>query len=87
MANKINRERLKAFLLRRRLNAVALLIITALSAIVTIICALTGFARTDILAVVTVLLLALCFVQAFRMRSSFRTLRSFKGSPRKKKRD
>lgn len=86
MANKINRERLKAFILRRRLNAFGLLTITAISAVITIICALTGFDRTDILVVVTALLVLLCFVQAFRMRSSFRTIRSFKGSPRRKKR-
>lgn len=86
MANKINRERLKAFLLRRRLNAFGLLTITVISAIITILCALNGFDKTDILVVVTVLLVLLCFVQAFRMRSSFRTIRSFKGSPRRKKR-
>jgi len=86
MASTINRERLKAFLLRRKLNAFGLLIITTLSAVITLICALTGFARTDILVVVTVLLVVLCFIQAWRMRRSFRTIRSFKGSPRRKKR-
>lgn len=86
MANRINRDRLKAFILRRRLNAFGLLIITFVSAFVTILCALNSFDKTDILVVVTVLLVLLCFVQAFRMRSSFRTIRSFKGSPRRKKR-
>lgn len=86
MANKLNRERLKAFLLRRKLNAFGLLSITVASVLITLLCALIGFPRTDILAVVTVLLVALCFVQAFRMRSSFRTIRSFKGSRKKKRR-
>ena len=87
MANKINRERLKAFLLRRKLNAFGLLILTILTAFITLICALTGFDRTDILATVTILLVILCFIQAIRMRHSFRTLRSIKGSPRRKKHD
>ena len=86
MANKLNRERLKAFILRRKLNAFGLLSITVASVLITLLCALIGFPRTDILAVVTVLLVLLCFVQAFRMRSSFRTIRSFKGSRKKKRR-
>lgn len=86
MANKLNRERLKAFILRRKLNAFGLLSITVASVLITLLCALIGFPRTDILAVVTVLLVVLCFVQAFRMRSSFRTIRSFKGSRKKKRR-
>lgn len=84
MANKINRERLKAFLLRRKLNAMGLLVITAFSLIITIICALCSFPRTGILAFVTALLVLLCFIQAFRMRSSYRTIRAFKGSRKKK---
>ena len=86
MANKLNRERIKAFILRRKLNAFGLLSITVASVLITLLCALIGFPRTDILAVVTVLLVVLCFVQAFRMRSSFRTIRSFKGSRKKKRR-
>ena len=86
MANKLNRERLKAFILRRKLNAFGLLFITVASVLITLLCALIGFPRTDILAVVTVLRVVLCFVQAFRMRSSFRTIRSFKGSRKKKRR-
>ena len=86
MANKLNRERLKAFILRRKLNAFGLLSITVASVLITLLCALIGFPRTDILAGVTVLLVVLCFVQAFRMRSSFRTIRSFKGSRKKKRR-
>lgn len=85
MANKLNREKLKAFILRRKLNAFGLLVITIFSAVVTLICALVGFARTDILALVTVLLVLLCFIQSIKMRKSFRTIRSFKGSRKKKK--
>lgn len=85
MANRINRKRLKAFLLRRKLNSFGLLIITLFSLIISILCLLSGFAHTDIILMVTVLLVLLCFVQAYKMRSSFRTIRSFKGSPRRKK--
>lgn len=87
MANKINRERLKAFLLRRKLNAVSLLSITVISILISILCAVSGFAHTDIILIVTALLVLLCFIQAYKMRRSYRTLRAFKGSPRRKKRD
>lgn len=87
MANKINRERLKAFLLRRRLNAVSLLVITVISIIISILCAVSGFAHTDIIIIVTVLLILLCLIQTYKMRRSYRTLRAFKGSPRRKKRN
>lgn len=87
MANKINRERLKAFLLRRKLNAVSLLSITVISILISIFCAVSGFAHTDIILIVTALLVLLCFIQAYKMRRSYRTLRAFKGSPRRKKRD
>lgn len=84
MANHSSRERLKAFLLRRRLNAFGLLTITAGSLAVTLIAGLCGFAHTDLLALVALLLVALCFVQGYRMRSSFRTMRSFRGFRRKR---
>ncbi len=86
MPGKFNRERIKAFILRRKLNALGLLVITAASALITLLCALNGFARTDVLAIVTVLLVALCFVQMRRMRSRFRTMRDFKGFRKKKER-
>ena len=86
MANRINRKRLKAFLLRRKLNSFGLLIITLFSLIISILCLLSGFAHTDIIITVTVLFVLLCFVQAYKMRRSYRTIRSFKGSPRRKKR-
>lgn len=87
MAHTISRERFKAFILRRKLNAFGLLAITLLSLITTIICALVGFKRTDVLVIVTILLIALCFVQRYKMRSSFRTIKSTRGFRRKKKKD
>ncbi len=87
MAHRISRERFKAFILRRKLNAFGLLSVTLISLIITVICALVGFKRTEVLAVVTVLLIALCFVQRYKMRSSFRTIKSTKGFRRKKKRN
>ena len=86
MANHSKRERLRAFLLRRKLNAFGLLAITVLSALMTLAGALLGFGRTDILAVITLLLVVLCFVQAYRMRSSFRTIRAYRAERRKKER-
>ena len=84
MPRKINRNSLKDFLARRRTNALGLTIITAASAVITLICAMTGFKRTDVLAVVTVLLITLCLLQAFKYRKSFRTMKSFKGFRKKK---
>lgn len=79
-----NQERLRAFIQRRRINALGLLILTFMSAIMTIICALQGFSRTNILAVITVLLVVLCLIQEIKLRRSYRTIRSFKGSRKKK---
>ena len=53
------RKRIKAFILQRKLNKLGLLVITLMSAIITLICALKGFARTDVLVIVTVLLVVL----------------------------
>lgn len=74
------RERLKAFVLQRRLNTLGLLVITLMSAIITLICALSGFHYTDILVVVTALLIVLCFIQSIKLKKSFRTIHHFKGS-------
>ena len=79
-----NQERLRAFIQRRRINALGLLILTFMSAIMTIICALQGFSRTNILAVITVLLVVLCLIQEIKLRRSYRTIHSFKGSRKKK---
>jgi len=86
MARKLNREKLKAFMERRKINTFGLMVITAVSAVITLVCALFGFARTDILALVTIALIVLCIVQMYKMRSSFRTIRSFKGSRKRSKR-
>jgi len=79
-----NKARLRAFIQRRKINALALLIITFFCALTTIICAIRGFARTDILGVVTILLVILCFIQEYKLRRSYRTIKSFKGSRKKK---
>jgi len=80
----INKERLRLFIQRRKINALGLLVLTLASAIITIICAIRGFARTDILAMVTIALVVLCLIQEVKMRRSFRTIPSFKGSRKKK---
>ena len=85
MKKPLNREKLRAFIQRRRINAAGLLVITLFSAVITVICAFKRFPRTDLLAVVTLLLVLLCFIQELKLRSSFRTLRSFKGFHRRKK--
>ena len=79
------KERLRLFIQRRKINALSLLVITFASAIITIICAIQGFDRTDILAMVTAALVVLCIIQEYKMRRSYRTLHAFKGSPKKKK--
>ena len=85
MKKPLNKEKLRAFIQRRQINAVGLLVITLVSAIITVICAFKRFPRTDLLASVTLLLVLLCLVQEVKLRSSFRTLRSFKGFHRRKK--
>lgn len=80
----INKEKLRAFIMRRKINALGLLVITFMSAVITVICALQGFDKTDILAVVTVLLVLLCFIQEIKLRKSFRTIPKFKGSRKKR---
>lgn len=84
MSKRFNREKLKQFILRRKSNTLGLIILTALSALITLIASLTGFARAHLLAIVTLLLVGLCLVQLIRVRSSFRTLKS-KGLRRKKR--
>ena len=74
------RKRFKAFILQRKLNTLGLLVTTLMSAIITLICVLKGFARTDVLVIVTLLLIVLCFIQAFKLKKSFRTIHHFKGS-------
>lgn len=85
MRKFIDRERIKTFIFRRKANFFGLLAITALSLVMTIIFALMGSPRTRILIAVTVLLVLLCALQLYRMRSSYRTIPSFRGFRKKKK--
>ena len=84
MPRKFNKERLKAFIARRKINALGLTVITAASALITLYCALTGFKRTDILILVTIAMIVLCLIQAFKNKKPFRTMKSFKGWKKKK---
>lgn len=82
MAKAFNRKRLAAFIQRRKINALGLTMITASSAIITLLCALIGFRHTDILAMVTIAMVALCLIYYFRNRKGFRTMHAFKGKRR-----
>lgn len=83
MANKLNRRKLAAFIQRRKINALGLTVLTAASVIITLLCALSGFRHTDIIALVTIVLVVLCLLQYFKNRRGFRTLHAFKGSRKK----
>ena len=85
MANQINRKKLKKFFFRRKINLLTLLVITLMSIVVTAMCLLTGFIpdRVILLELVSVLLIVLCIVQTYRMRSSFRTIKDFRGKRKK----
>ena len=77
------RQRFKNFILRRKLNVLGLLVITVMSALITLVCAIRGFVYTDILFIVS-LLVALCFVQSIKLKKSFRTIpQHFKSSRRR----
>ena len=78
------KDRLRAFIQRRKINALSLLIITFVCAVITILCALRGHAHTDVLTIVTILLVVLCLIQEIKLRKSYRTMKSFKGSRKKK---
>ena len=41
------RQRFKNFILRRKLNVLGLLVITVMSALITLVCAIRGFVYTD----------------------------------------
>ena len=81
MGKTINKKKLGEFFMRRKLNFLSLLSVTLLSIAATAVCLVTGFIpeRVGILALISVLLMILCIIQAFRMKSSFRTMKSFKG--------
>lgn len=85
MKKPLNKQKLHEFVQRRKINAIGLLVLTLLSAIITVICAFQRFSRTDVLAGVTLLLVVLCFIQELKLRRSFRTIRAFKGFRKKKK--
>lgn len=85
MSKVMNSERLQQFKMRRRMNMLGLFALTVISAAVTAVCALLRFERTGIIAVVTALFAALCFVQMFKIKKSFRTIRAFRGIRKKKK--
>lgn len=87
MVETSKREKIKAFFIRRKINALGLLVITVMSAVITLLCALTGFSRTDVLVIVTILLILLCFLQAFKLKKSFRTIRSSHAIRKKHNRD
>ncbi len=85
MSQHERRERLRAFLLRRKINAMGLLVLTILCAVISLLCAFSDFPHTDLLLLVTVLLILLCFIQGFKLRKSFRTLHTA-GTLRRKRR-
>lgn len=85
MKNHINRERLKAFIIRRRANFIGLVIITLLSVLSTLLLYAVHSSKADVLALVSVLLILLCFVQTYKMKSSYRTIPSFRGFRKRKK--
>ncbi len=85
MAKAFNRKKLSAFIQRRKINALGLTIITGASAVITLLCALTDFKHTDVLVLVTISMVVLCFIQYFRNRKGFRTMHKFKGLRRKSK--
>ena len=83
MAKVFNRKKLSAFIQRRKINALGLTVITAASVIISLICALTDFAHTDIIVLASIIMVVLCLLQYFKNRRGFRTLHTFKGSRKK----
>lgn len=86
MSQHERREKLRAFLLRRKTNAMGLLVLTIMCAVISLLCAFSDFPHTDLLLLVTGLLILLCFVQAFKLRKSFRTIHTSSALRRKRKR-
>lgn len=82
---RMSRAKFKEFLMRRKINAFTLLTLTVFSAVITFLCALAGFSRTDVLVGVTLGLIALCIMQAYKLRSSYRTMRMFRGTRKKRR--
>lgn len=86
MANQINRRKWKEFFFRRKINMTTLLVITLMSVVITGICLIAGFLpeRITLLELVTAALIVLSIVQTYRMKSSFRTMKDFKGKRKKR---
>ena len=86
MANRINRSKWKEFFFRRKINMTTLLVITLMSVVITGICLIAGFLpeRITLLELVTAALIVLSIVQTYRMKSSFRTMKDFKGKRKKR---
>ena len=63
-----------------------LLVITLMSVVITGICLIAGFLpeRITLLELVTAALIVLSIVQTYRMKSSFRTMKDFKGKRKKR---
>lgn len=85
MRMRLNKEKLKAFIERRKINFFTLLLITVVSALITLAGALMNISsrKLELMVMVTVAFVILCFIQAFKMRKSFRTIRAFKGKRKK----
>ena len=79
-------DKLRAFIERRRINTIGLLVLTLFSLVLTILGALVSVPRTYILAFVTVMLTLLCAMQVLKLRKGFRTIRDFRGFRRRKRR-
>ena len=86
---RINKTKIKEFVLRRRMNLLTLIVITLMSIVVTTVCMMTGFSRerVEILELVTALLIVLCCIQSFRMHKSYRTMKDYKGKRKKRERN
>lgn len=70
----VNKAVLRAFLQRRKINALGLMVLTTASASITLLGVITRFTRTDVLVIVTMLLALLCLLQALKTRKGFRTV-------------
>jgi len=81
----LNKKSLRLFIQRRKINALTLLVLTFVAAVITIVCAVQGFPRTDILMMVTAALVVLCLIQEVKLRKGYRTIREFKGMRKRKK--
>lgn len=85
MKIKLNKESFKKFLMRRRVNFMSLLAMTAAVIIITVICGFMGFKRTGLLAYICVLMVVLCLIYAVKLHGSFTTIRAFRGIRRRRK--